>query len=64
MIELKIDFYRGGLRLQFAQGKLVSAETWQAPAYRNAAYGGYTHCVRCKRPNGAGSRVGQVVGRG
>lgn len=35
--ELKIDFYGGGLRLQFAQGKLVAAEPWQAPAYGNDA---------------------------
>ena len=31
--ELKIDFYRGGLRLQFEQGKLMSAEPWRAPDY-------------------------------
>jgi hypothetical protein len=39
--QLKIDFYRGGLRLQFAQGKLVSAEPWHAPAYGNDAHAGF-----------------------
>jgi predicted N-acetyltransferase YhbS len=27
--ELKLDFYRSGLRLAFAQGRLVAAEPWQ-----------------------------------
>jgi len=31
--ELVIDFYRGGLRLQFEQGKLAAAEPWQQPDY-------------------------------
>jgi hypothetical protein len=31
--EMTIDFYRGGLRLVFAQGKLVSAEDWQKPLW-------------------------------
>ena len=31
--ELTIDFYRGGLRLQFEQGRLVAVEPWRAPAY-------------------------------
>jgi hypothetical protein len=31
--ETCIDFYRGGLRLQFAQGKLSAVEPWQAPDY-------------------------------
>ena len=35
--EVKIDFYRGGLRLAFAQGKLALAEPWQAPAYGDEA---------------------------
>lgn len=38
--ELKIDFYRGGLRLQFAQGKLAAVEPWQAPAYGDSADAG------------------------
>jgi hypothetical protein len=39
--EVKIDFYRDGLRLQFAAGKLVAAEPWQAPAYGNDASAGF-----------------------
>ena len=31
--DLKIDFYRGGLRLAFEQGKLMSAEPWQEAPY-------------------------------
>lgn len=31
--DLKIDFYRGGLRLAFDQGKLQSAEPWQEALY-------------------------------
>jgi hypothetical protein len=31
--DLKIDFYRGGLRLVFEQGKLMSAEPWQEALY-------------------------------
>ena len=38
--EVKIDFYRGGLRLAFAQGKLALAEPWQAPAYGDEADAG------------------------
>jgi hypothetical protein len=39
--ELKIDFYRDGLRLRFAQGRLARAEPWQAPAYGNDASAGF-----------------------
>ena len=39
--EMKIDFYRDGLRLQFAEGKLVLAESWQAPLYGNDANAGF-----------------------
>lgn len=35
--DLKINFYRGGLRLQFETGKLVVIEPWQTPAYGDAA---------------------------
>lgn len=38
--ELKFDFYRGGLRLAFEQGRLVTAEPWRAPAYRDEAQAG------------------------
>ena len=31
--DLKIDFYRGGLRLAFEQGKLMRAEPWQEALY-------------------------------
>jgi hypothetical protein len=31
--ELAIDLYRGGLRLQFEQGKLAAAEPWRQPDY-------------------------------
>lgn len=38
--ELKFDFYRGGLRLAFAQGKMTLAEPWRAPFYGNNANAG------------------------
>ncbi|MEO7000265.1 MAG: GNAT family N-acetyltransferase, partial [Ktedonobacterales bacterium] len=31
--ETKLDFYRGGLRLVFARGRLVTAEDWQIPLW-------------------------------
>jgi GNAT superfamily N-acetyltransferase len=31
--ELTLDFYRGGLRLAFQDGKLVAAEDWQRPLW-------------------------------
>jgi GNAT superfamily N-acetyltransferase len=43
--EVKIDFYRDGLRLQFAEGKLVLAESWQAPLYGNDASAGFPPLV-------------------
>ncbi len=42
---MKIDFYRDGLRLQFAEGKLVVAEPWQAPVYGNDASAGFPPLV-------------------
>lgn len=39
--EVKIDFYRYGLRLQFSEGKLVMVEPWQAPLYGNDANAGF-----------------------
>ena len=39
--EVKIDFYRDGLRLQFVEGKLVLVKPWQAPLYRNDANAGF-----------------------
>ncbi|MCE7984775.1 MAG: GNAT family N-acetyltransferase [Caldilinea sp. CFX5] len=38
--ELKIDCYRGGLRLAFAAGRLVTVEPWRAPAYDDDAQAG------------------------
>ncbi len=38
--ELKLDFYRGGLRLQFDQGKVTMIEPWRAPTYGDNANGG------------------------
>jgi hypothetical protein len=38
--ELKIDLYRGGLRLQFDQGKLIAAEPWREAAYGEEAKAG------------------------
>jgi GNAT superfamily N-acetyltransferase len=43
--EVKIDFYRDGLRLQFAEGKLAMAEPWQAPLYGNDANAGFPPLV-------------------
>lgn len=34
--EIKLDFYRGGLRMVFERGRLVSAEDWQTPPYGSA----------------------------
>jgi hypothetical protein len=31
--ELTLDFYRGGLRLVFERGKLITAENWQCPIW-------------------------------
>ena len=38
--ELKVDFYRGGLRLGFTQGKLSMVEPWRAPDYGDEAQAG------------------------
>jgi Acetyltransferase (GNAT) domain len=38
--ELKIDLYRGGLRLVWEHGKLTLVEPWQAPAYGETADAG------------------------
>jgi hypothetical protein len=39
--ELKIDFYRSGLRLAFEDGKLAAAEPWRVPAYSEEAKAGF-----------------------
>ena len=38
--ELIVDFYRGGLRLEFDQGRLAAAEPWRPPAYGDHAHAG------------------------
>ncbi len=38
--ELFLDFYRGGLHLRFAQGKLATVEVWQAPVDSEEAHAG------------------------
>lgn len=43
--EIKLKFYRGGLRLVFERGHLHSAEDWQAPVYNPAASGGFPPLV-------------------
>jgi len=43
--ELKIDMYKGGLRLMFAQGRLVTAEQWRVPVYEGNAGAGFPPLV-------------------
>ena len=43
--ELRLDFYRGGLRLVFADGRLVTAEAWRAPIWEAKATGGFPPLV-------------------
>jgi hypothetical protein len=38
--ELKVDSYRGGLRLAFDAGKLTTAEPWRPPTYGDHANAG------------------------
>jgi hypothetical protein len=37
--ELKLDFYRGGLRMVFEQGRLTTAESWRKPVWGQANAG-------------------------
>jgi hypothetical protein len=39
--ELKLDFYRGGLKLIFEGGKLNSVENWPVPLYESGVQGGF-----------------------
>jgi hypothetical protein len=39
--ELKLDFYRGGLRLVFDKGQLVTAEDWRSTVLNNSSDGGF-----------------------
>jgi hypothetical protein len=43
--EIKLDFYRSGLRMVFDQGRLATAENWQLPAYDSNAGGGFPELV-------------------
>ncbi|GAC1388570.1 MAG: hypothetical protein NVS4B12_02900 [Ktedonobacteraceae bacterium] len=43
--ELKIDLYRGGLRMVFEHGKLVTAESWRVPVYDSNAGAGFPQLV-------------------
>ena len=38
--ELKIDFYRGGLRLKFEKGRMMEAAPWRVPPYGDEEQGG------------------------
>jgi len=42
---LHLNFYRGGLRLAFEQGKLTAAENWQAPAWDSPEKAGFPPLV-------------------
>lgn len=43
--ELKIDFYKGGLRIVFEQGRIAFIEPWQAPIYGDEAGAGFPPLV-------------------
>lgn len=43
--ELKIDFYKGGLRLVFEQGRIAFIEPWQAPIYGDESGAGFPPLV-------------------
>ncbi|WP_242527345.1 hypothetical protein [Ktedonosporobacter rubrisoli] len=43
--EIKLNFYRGGLRIVFERGRLVGAEDWQAPVYGSPADGAFPPLV-------------------
>src|SRR5262249_15723362 len=43
--EIKLDFYRGGLRMVFEQGRLVGAEPWRMPIYDAHPSGGFPPLV-------------------
>jgi GNAT superfamily N-acetyltransferase len=43
--EIKLDFYRGGLRMVFKRGRLVGAEDWRTPVYGSAADGAFPPLV-------------------
>jgi hypothetical protein len=43
--ELKMDWYRGGMRLAFVDGKLTASEPWQAPTFGENAQAGCPELV-------------------
>ena len=43
--DITLDFYRGGLRMVFEQGRLTGAESWCAPLYDSNASGGFPPLV-------------------
>lgn len=43
--ELRLDFYRGGLRLTFEQGRLTAAEEWRPPLWESGAQAGFPPLV-------------------
>jgi GNAT superfamily N-acetyltransferase len=43
--EIKLDFYRGGLRMVFEQGRLTGVEHWRVPLYGSNASGGFPPLV-------------------
>jgi Acetyltransferase (GNAT) domain len=43
--ELKLDFYKGGLRMAFEQGRLTEVAPWQAPLYDSTAGAGFAPLV-------------------
>jgi hypothetical protein len=43
--ELRFDFYRGGLRMVFEQGKLLTAEDWRRPIWNANEDGGFPPLV-------------------
>jgi GNAT superfamily N-acetyltransferase len=43
--EVKIDFYRGGLRMVFEQGRLTAIENWLVPVFESNAGAGFPALV-------------------
>src|SRR5437868_6179116 len=43
--EIRLDFYRGGLRMVFENGRLVTAEHWRVPPYDSTASGSFPPLV-------------------
>lgn len=43
--EIKIDMYKGGLRMVFEQGKLATVEPWRVPVYDSNAGAGFPPLV-------------------